>query len=296
MNPEALAEPYLRGRAAAAAIAAASARLARAGIASARLDAELLMAAALGVSRTAIIGGTPPLDATALRRFEQMVERRATREPLAYIIGRREFFSLEFAVLPGVLIPRPETETVVDVALDFLRGRPNATVLDIGTGSGAIAIAIAKNAPAARVVASDISKVSLEMAAGNARRHRCGDRITFVEGNCFAELDENGSPFDLIVSNPPYIVEAELATLAPEIRDFEPRLALDGGHDGLEFYRKIAHGLARWLAADGEVVLEVGAGQAAAVETMMRLAGYDRSERIPDLAGIERVVRSRRSR
>ncbi len=268
MNPEAIAEPHMRGAKRAAAIAAASARLARAGVGSARLDAELLMAAALGVSRAAVdsggaeVTGAAQIDAAALERFERMVARREAREPLAYIVGRREFFSLEFAVRPGVLIPRPETETVVEAALDFLRGRPNATVLDIGTGSGAIAIAIAKNAPAARIVALDISKVSLEMAADNARRHRCGERITFLEGDCFAALDGDGSPFDLIVSNPPYIAEAELATLAPEIRDFEPRIALEGGRDGMEFYRKIAHGLARWLRAGGEVILEVGAGQA----------------------------------
>ena len=284
------------GRSVTAAIEAASARLARAGIASARLDAELLMAAALGVSRTAVVTGAAQIDAAALGRFKRMVARRETREPLAYIVGWREFFSLEFAVRSGVLIPRPETEAVVEAALDFLSARPTATILDIGTGSGAIAIAIAKNAPAARITAVDISKVSLEVSANNARRHRCVDQITFLEGDCFAALDENVSPFDLIVSNPPYIAEADLATLAPEVRDFEPRIALEGGHDGLEFYRKIARGLARWLVSGGEVILEVGAGQADAVQMMMRAVGCDTSVRMRDLAGIERVVRSRRAR
>jgi release factor glutamine methyltransferase len=296
MNREAIAEPHLSGRAAGAAIAAASARLARAGVTSARLDAELLMAAALGVSRTAVIVGTPAIDAAALGRFERMVARRAAREPLAYILGQREFFSLDFAVLPGVLIPRPETETVVEAALDFLSRRSSATVLDIGTGSGAIAIAIAKHAPGARITAVDVSKVSLEVADDNAQRHRCSDRIAFLEGDCFSALDGNGSPFDLIVSNPPYIAEAELAALAPEVRDFEPRIALEGGCDGLEFYRKIASGLVRWLVDGGEVILEVGAEQADAVDTMMRTAGCETSERLRDLSGIERVVRSRRAR
>jgi release factor glutamine methyltransferase len=290
------------GREAAAAIAAATARLARAGVASARLDAELLMAAALGVSRAAVVSGgaevtgAAQIDPAALGRFERMVARRETREPLAYIVGWREFFSLDFAVRAGVLIPRPETESVVEAALDFLSERSTARVLDIGTGAGAIAIAIAKNAPAARFVALDISEVSLEMAADNARRHRCVDRISFLQGDCFAALDDDGAPFDLIVSNPPYIVEADLAMLAPEIRDFEPRIALAGGREGLDFYRKIANGLARWLLRGGEVILEVGAGQADAVETMMRAAvGCDTRVRMRDLAGVERVVRSRRA-
>ena len=206
-----------------------------------------------------------------MARFERMVGRRTAREPLAYIVGHREFYSLEFVVRPGVLIPRPETETVVEAALGFVRERPAAKVLDIGTGSGAIAIAMAANAPEAQIVAIDISKVSLEVAGENARRHGCAGRIAFVEAD-YAALDARALPFasfDLIVSNPPYITEAELPALAPEVRDFEPRLALDGGVDGMEFYRKIAAGLARWLAPEGEVILEVGAGQAEAVEAII---------------------------
>jgi release factor glutamine methyltransferase len=295
VDPEAIAEPRTGESAAAAALAAATGRLARAAIESARLDAELLMAAAAHSSRAAVIIGASQIDATVLERFERMVARREAREPLAYIVGRREFFSLEFEVCPGVLVPRPETETLVETALDFLNGRLSATILDIGTGSGAIAIAIAKNAPAARIVALDISKVSLEVAAGNARRHRCADRITFLHGDCFAALDtvQYGSPFDLIVSNPPYIAEAEFATLAPEVRDFEPRIALAGGRDGMDFYRRIAAGLSRWLRRDGEVILEVGAGQADAVEAMLRAAGCMASGRMRDLSGLERVVRAR---
>ena len=295
MDPEAIAGPRTGESAAAAALAAATGRLARAAIESARLDAELLMAAAAHTSRAAVIIGAAEIDATVLERFERMVARREAREPLAYIVGHREFFSLEFEVCPGLLVPRPETERLVETALDFLNGRLSATILDIGTGSGAIAIAIAKNAPAVRIVALDISKVSLEVAARNARRHRCADRITFLHGDCFAALDEAryGSPFDLIVSNPPYIAEAEFATLAPEVRDFEPRIALAGGRDGMGFYRRIAAGLSRWLRRDGEVILEVGAGQADAVETLMRAVGCMASVRVHDLAGLERVVRAR---
>ncbi len=316
MNPEAIAKPHTAGREAAAMLAAASARLARIGIDSARLDAELLMAAAAGISRAAIVAGIGEIDTAASERFERMVARRESREPLAYIVGRREFFSLELAVRPGVLIPRPETETVVEAALDFLRARerrrdpcavgavrerpshPTVRVLDIGTGSGAIAIAIAANAPGAKIVALDISKVSLEVAADNARRHRCADRISFLKSDCYAALDAIAPPFDrfnLIVSNPPYIAEAELAALAPEVRDFEPRIALEGGPDGMEFYRKIADGLMRWLVPGGEVILEVGAEQAEAVEAMMRAAGCAVSVRVRDLAGVERVVRAGRA-
>jgi release factor glutamine methyltransferase len=296
MSSEATVERRGHRRDTAAAIADASERLARAGVESARLDAELLMAAAAGVSRATVIAAGGKIDAVSLERFEPMVARRAAREPLAYIVGHREFFSLEFAVRPGVLIPRPETETVVEAALDFLRGRMAATALDIGTGSGAIAIALAVRVPRARVVALDISKVSLEIAKENARRHRCADRITFVHGDCFAALEDAVppfAPFDLIVSNPPYIAETEFSALAPEVRDFEPRAALEGGRDGMDFYRKIAAGLPRSFAPDGEVILEVGAGQAEAVEAIMGAAGCVVSSRRRDLAGIDRVVRTR---
>ena len=297
MNSQTIAEPHAGRRQVAAAIAAAGARLERAGVASARLDAELLMAMAAGVSRAAVIGGQAEIDSAVLGRFERTVARREAREPLAYIVGQREFFSLEFAVSPGVLIPRPETETVVEAALDFLRTRPSANVLEIGTGSGAIAVAIAKNAPVAQIVALDVSKVSLEIAAENARRHRCADRIAFLQSDCFSALDgsQRFDPFDLIVSNPPYIPEDDLAALAPEVRDFEPRVALEGGRDGMEFYRRIAERLSRWLTHSGEVILEVGAGQAHAVESMMRAAGCAAGVRMRDLAGVECVVRCRRA-
>lgn len=298
MNPEAVAAKRMgEGTAAIAALVAAARRLERAGAASARLDAELLMAAAARISRATLLAGAARLDRLALKRFERMLARRAAREPLAYIVGHREFFSLDLTVCPGVLIPRPETETLVEAALDFLDGRPDATVFDLGTGSGAIAIAIAKGAPAMRVAAVDISKVSLEVACCNAQRHRCANRISFLEGDCFTAIQQGweGSPFDLIVSNPPYVAEAEFAALEPEVRDFEPRIALDGGRDGMDFYRTIATGLTRWLKPSGEVMLEVGAGQADAVEAMLRAAGFASSVRLRDLAGVERVVRARRA-
>ena len=254
------------------------------------------MAAAAGVAReTLLTGGFEP-GAEARARFEQMVGRRVAREPLAYVVGKREFYSLEFSVAPGVLIPRPETESVVDAALDFLRKRPGARVLDIGTGSGAIAVAIAVHAPEARIAALDIAEVSLEIASENARRHRVTDRVAFLASDCYAALDPAAPPFDLIVSNPPYIARQDLSALEPEVRDFEPSLALTDGADGLSFYRRIASGLGRWLDLSGEVILEIGVGQADAVEALMRAAGYGASRRICDLAGIERVLRARHTR
>jgi len=277
-----------------AAIRAAAELLASCGIESARLDAELLMAAACGVSRAVVLAFDRELDSAAADRFKALVERRAAREPLAYIIGKREFYSLEFVVRPGVLIPRPDTETLVETALEFVRLRPDATVLDLGTGSGAIAIAIAMHAPRARIVASDISKVSLEIAAENIRRHRCADRIALRAGDCWEALEETCAPFDLIVSNPPYVVDGELRALAPEVRDYEPRIALAAGHDGMDFYRRIASGLPRWLVRGGEVMLEIFAGRAQAVETIVRGCGCEALAQVRDLAGIERVVRARR--
>jgi release factor glutamine methyltransferase len=293
MNP---ARIRATGIPAAVLISQAADWMTRAGVADARLDAEVLMAAAAGVSRAALLAGGVEAGAEVCARFERMVARRVAREPLAYIVGMREFYSLEFSVTPGVLIPRPETESVVDAALEFLRAHPCASVLDIGTGSGAIAVAIAFHAPGARLTAVDISKVSLEIAAANARRHRVDDRIAFFESDCYAGLDRATAPFDLIVSNPPYIAEADLSALAPEVRDFEPKAALTDGADGLEFYRRVARGLDRWLASSGEVILELGIGQADAVEDLMRAAGYGGCVRVRDLAGTERVLRSRRAR
>lgn len=271
----------------------AAAILAAAGIDTPRFDAELLLAVAAGADRASLYGGGVKLDDAARERLAEMVELRARRIPLAYIVGRREFFSLDIDVAPGVLIPRPETETLVAAALSLMRDRPGPRVLDLGCGSGAIAIALAVNAPQARYVASDLSEDALEIAAHNAARHGVAGRIEFRHADFFAPLDGAGEfgRFDLIVSNPPYIADAELAGLAPEIRDFEPRVALAGGPDGLASYRRIAAGLDAHLAPGGTVAVEVGAGQARQVAAMFGAAGLTKIETERDLAGVERVVR-----
>jgi release factor glutamine methyltransferase len=270
----------------------AVATLQQAGVESARLDAELMLARAAGVSRIQVITGDVVLGDAARGAYAALVDRRAAREPLAYILGVKEFYSLELAVTPAVLIPRPETEIAVAAALDFLATRPTARVLDLGTGSGAIALAIAANAPQAMIVATDISDAALAVARQNAERLGLMKRITFRNADCF-EVRDGGAPlgrFDLIVSNPPYIVDQEIIGLQPEIVRWEPRLALAGGLDGLDFYRRIADGLPGYLAAEGRLTVELGDGQADAVTRILRAAGFGTIDRLRDPSGIVRVL------
>jgi release factor glutamine methyltransferase len=266
-----------------------------AGIENALLDAELLMAEALGVSRAQVLSGSIELSGSAVERYRQFVARRAAREPLAYIAGHKEFFSLDFEVTPAVLIPRPETETLVSVGLEVIAGRSELVVVDLGTGSGAIAAAIAANAPGTRIVATDISQESLEVARRNAARFGYSDRIEFRRGDWWAALGGIGieGAVDLVVSNPPYIEDAALDSLAPEISVFEPRIALAGGADGLNFYRRILGGLRRFLKRQGQLLVEIGADQRQPVIDLCRQAGCAEAVAIRDLAGIERVIRAR---
>jgi release factor glutamine methyltransferase len=278
----------------------AARRLAACGIESARLDAQLLMAAAAGITREAAVTGSIELSPATLDNFETMIARRERREPIAYILGHKEFYSIDFEVSSAVLIPRPETEIVVAAALEVVAGAPDARVLDIGTGSGAIAIAIAGNAPRARVTAVDISADAIVHASRNAQHHRVEDRVTFRRADCFEILD--GGPalgsFEVIVSNPPYLDDAEIAALEPEVRAFEPRLAISAGAGGLDILRRIAAGAPRHLAGDGELIVEVAAAQAtkAAVAKLVEEAGLRVVSVINDLAGHPRVVRARSSR
>ncbi len=273
-------------------IDAAARTLAQAQVENPRLDAELLIAEAAGVTRANLFAGSIDLDDEAQRRFEALVRRRAAREPLAYITGRKEFYSIEFEVAPAVLVPRPETETIVDLALKFAAERRNCRLLDIGTGCGAIALAVASNAPGVRVVATDISADALAIAHRNAIRLGLESRARLIHADCWDTLD-GGEPlgrFDIVVANPPYVCESEMARLEPEIRDFEPRVALDGGPDGLNFYRRIAAGLGDHLFDSGAVILEVGKGQAAAVAAMLQAAGCVDVSVSNDLSGIPRAV------
>ena len=273
----------------------AAAKLAGAGIESARLDAQLLLAEAAQVDRATLLASSIDLSPETIARFDTMVGRRVAREPIAYILGRREFYSLEFEVTPEVLIPRPQTETLVDVALEFVAARPSARVLDIGTGPGSVAIAIAVNAPGVELVASDVSEAALAVARRNASRNRVSGRVRFVRANVFESLDAESAlgEFDLIVSNPPYIVDTDISSLERDVRDYEPHLALKGGTDGRDFFTRIAAGAKSHLRPGGLLALEVGAGQDGAVAEILTAAGLHPAGVINDLDGIARVVTAR---
>jgi len=256
------------------------------GIDTPRLDAELLLAATLGLDRVGVyVNFERPLQAEELASFREQVKRRAAREPLAYILGHAEFWSLSFLVTPAVLIPRPETELLVEASLPRLDGQ--ARILDVGTGSGALAIALAHELPQCAVTAIDVSAAALAVAAENARRNGVAARIGFVQHDL---MELPPGPFDLIVANPPYIPSGDLATLMPEVRDYEPRLALDGGADGLAAYRALAAQAGVALAPGGWLLVEVGTGQARAVQELFAGAGLQEIFVSRDLAGIERVV------
>ena len=268
------------------ALSSATDALAAAGVESPRLDAELLLAEATGRDRAALIAGADAgVDPPAARRFGEMVRRRVRREPVAYILGRRGFRRLELASDARALIPRPESEHLVDVAVEL----DPATALDVGTGSGAIALAIADELPQARVVASDTSAPALELAAENAARLGLADRVTLVAG----ALPAGGGTFDLLVANLPYVSEADGRRLEPEIARYEPPEALVAGPTGLEAIEWLIGALSAGAVAAQAIALEVGEGQAPVVADLVRQADYTVEVR-PDLAGIERVVLGRR--
>ena len=280
------------------ALRTAAPRLRASGSRSPRLDAELLLAHALGVPRAELFRDPGrPLRAEELGRFEGLLVRREAREPVAYILGRRAFRTIDLEVTADVLIPRPETETLVDVALEALKAMPIAgpdpedepLALDVGTGSGCVALALAAEDPFVRLVATDIDPGALAVARRNAAQLGLARRVEFVLSDLFADVGER--PFDLVVSNPPYIPADEYVTLEPNVRDYEPRLALYGGVDGLDFYRRLVPGAALLLRPGGTLALEVGAGQADAVTGIIDAAGaYEAAARRGDLSGVPRVV------
>lgn len=262
------------------ALTASTDALRAAGIDEARLDAELLLAAATGWDRARLVAepdaAIPP---AATRRFAEMVRRRLRREPVAYILGRRGFRRLELAVDPRVLIPRPETELLVELALEL---RPSS-VLDVGTGSGAIALAIADELPQCAVVAVDTSAAALELARENAEGVGLRRRVEFALGT-FPPADGG---FELVVANLPYVSEAEWDGLQPEVREWEPREALLAGADGLDAIRAVIPAFAERARV---LALEVGINQAEPVAELLRAADFDAIETRRDLAGIPRVV------
>ena len=260
------------------------------GIDSPRLDAEVLLSHVLGKERIYLyVHFDEPLEAPELAAYREYIKQRVARQPVAYIIGRREFMGLSFRVTPAVLVPQPDTEILVQAALDRLAAKPAARVADIGTGSGAIVLSLLYYRKELQASAVDISADALAVAAENAASLGVAERVMFCEGDLLAPLA--GQQFDAIVSNPPYIPTADIAGLAPEVRTAEPMGALDGGADGLVFYRRLVADAPALLAPAGFLAMEVGIHEAAPVAALAQASGaFARTEVLKDLAGIERVV------
>lgn len=262
----------------------------------ARLEVEVLYAEASGLTRAAVLArGSDEPDPAALETFEATLARRLAHEPLAYILGRREFYGMTFAVRRGVLIPRPDTETLVEAALAAVRAHPASRrlvrVADVGTGSGAIALTLARHAPTAKVWATDQSTEALAIAGANRRTFHLESQVVLLAGDLLEPLLD---PLHVVVANLPYIPTAEVDTLAPEVRDWEPRGALDGGEDGLAPFRALAAQLPEHLAeGPNALLLEVGAGQASEVASIVTAALGGSISLHRDLSGIQRVVEVR---
>jgi release factor glutamine methyltransferase len=276
---------------------ALTARFKSAHIESSELDARVLVGAVLGLDLTGLIAAAnQSLTSEQSLRLEDFSRRRLGGEPVARILGAKEFWGLPLALSPATLVPRPDTETVVELALEMLRAAPHPDrrlrIADIGTGSGAILLALLSELPNACGVGTDIRPEALQTAHGNAVALGLADRADFVVCDYAAALS---GPFDLIVSNPPYIRSADIAALAPEVRDHDPRAALDGGGDGLDAYRALIPQAAKLLAPGGALVVEVGHGQSEDARRLMAAAGLTGEQSVrTDLAGIRRAVAGRK--
>ncbi len=265
--------------------------LSAAGIENPRLEARRLLSFALNLEDVDIFSSRR-LSAEEVKKAEAFLQRRLEHEPLDKIIGRKPFYKAEFIVSDAVLSPRPDTEILVEAAVAFLRGKPAPRVLDLGTGSGCIILSILGDVPEAQGTAVDISAAALQIAAANAGALGLENRIELMNAGWFDEnfADSFSAPFELIVSNPPYIPTAEIAGLEKEVRAHDPLTALDGGVDGLRDYRRLAEVVPPLLKAGGRLMLEVGEGQAATVAAIFGAAGLKPEEILPDLSGTERCV------
>jgi len=269
--------------------------LREAGIATPELDARLLLCHAAGLSHEAYVAGAGgPVQPATLARFGTAIDRRLKREPVARITGTREFYGRGFTIAPPALDPRPDTETLIEAALALVERRgwrdQTLSLLDLGTGTGCILVTLLAELPRAQGLGTDLSPSALALAAANAVRLGVGSRAAFMAADW---LDGIAGKFDLVLSNPPYLASGEISGLAPEVAAYDPMLALDGGPDGLDAYRRIAAGAPAVLAEGGRLLVEIGAGQAAQVSDIFRAAGLklDPSQAISrDLAGRPRVV------
>lgn len=260
----------------------------------ARRDADLLLRHLLKLERAALlVRWREILDAREAAHYQELLQRRLAGEPVQYITGEAEFYGLPLQVSRDVLIPRPETEHVVEKAVALAGGFSRPRIVDVGTGSGAIALALARELPQASVTAVDVSKPALEIAKENARRNGVSNRIRFTHGDLLAPVA--GEQFDLVVSNPPYVATSDRDTLDVEVREYEPPIALFAGQDGLSIHRRLIWQAHDVLISGGFIVLEIGYNQAEAVSALLLAEGFDGVELTPDLQGIARVASARRA-
>lgn len=270
------------------AVAVAAQRLREAGVDNPRLDARLLWEHAERVQRSALVAYD--------RReyiFDKLIARRAAREPLAYVTGHKEFWSLDFAVGPGCLIPRPDTETLIEELTRLVRDpAASFSILDLGTGSGCILVAALKEFPNAHGVGIDSAPEALVWAARNVATHKLEDRASLVETGW---VEEASPGFDIVLSNPPYVPTADIAALQPEVREHEPRAALDGGPDGLDAYRALSTRISRLLRPGGHALLEIGLGQSGEVSRLLTAGNLQVMRTVKDLAQIPRAIVARRN-
>ena len=268
----------------------AASELNNAGVPEARREARSLLSFILGKDRTFLIShAEDETDENSFVRLREFVERRAAGEPLQYITGVQDFYGREFRVTPDVLIPRPETELLIEAALQIV-GDTAPFICDVGTGSGCIAVTLLCELSNARAVAIDKSQPALEIAKINAQQHSVGERAIFVVSDCFNSLDSRDYQFDLIVSNPPYVAERALEGLQREVRDHEPRIALSPGGDGLSVIRRLIDEGPAFIKPKGHLLMEIGFDQGEAVERLVRNSAWSLRELRPDLQGIPRIV------
>jgi release factor glutamine methyltransferase len=271
-----------------------AAALERAGIETGRREAEWLLAALLGVERFALyLEPARRLSAAQVARFQDLLARRAAREPLQYLLGWEDFHGLRLAVSPAVLVPRPETEGLVEWAVQVLAGRAAPAVADLGTGSGAIACALARAIPDAEVLAVELAAGALAVASRNVRELGLAGRVRLLAGDLFAPLGSLSGSLDLVVANPPYLPSAVIPSLPPEVSRHEPRAALDGGPDGLAVLRRIVAGAPAVLRPGGWLLLEIGEDQAGPLASLMAAEGFSGIRARRDLAGVERYIGGR---
>jgi release factor glutamine methyltransferase len=269
--------------------------LRRAGVPESRREAASLLAHVLGRDRTFLIThAEEEVSASALSQFRALVVRRSRGEPLQYITGHTEFFKLDFEVTPDVLIPRPETELLVEAALDLLEGVDAPLVCDVGTGSGCIIISLLHERYEARGAGLDISGAALEVARRNASRHGVDGRLSLMLSDCFEALEDKHTRFDMIVSNPPYVAEDDLEGLQREVRDFEPRVALTPGGDGLSIIRRLLTDAPARLQEGGHLLIEIGFDQHEAIGRLIDSQAWELLDIHPDLQGIPRTVALRK--